>query len=39
MLEREGWPDSVFAFRDGVEIGPKMLTRVAKRTGLKPSDL
>jgi predicted RNA binding protein YcfA (HicA-like mRNA interferase family) len=28
-----------FAFHDGEEIGPKMLARVAKRTGLKPSDL
>jgi hypothetical protein len=29
----------VFAFHDGTEVGPKMLSRVAKRTGLKPSDL
>ena len=39
VLEREGWPDFVFAFHDGVEVGPKMLSRVAKRTGLKPTDL
>ncbi|MEM1043309.1 MAG: type II toxin-antitoxin system HicA family toxin [Bacteroidota bacterium] len=39
ILEREGWPDIVFAFHDGDEVGPKMLSRVAKRTGLKPSDL
>ncbi|MDT0632271.1 type II toxin-antitoxin system HicA family toxin [Rubrivirga sp. S365] len=39
VLEREGWPDFVFAFHDGVEVGPKMLSRVAKRTGLKPNDL
>ena len=39
VLEREGWPDFVFAFHDGVEIGPKMLSRVAKRTGLTPNDL
>lgn len=39
VLEREGWPDVVFAFHDGDEVGPKMLARVAKRTGLKPSDL
>jgi predicted RNA binding protein YcfA (HicA-like mRNA interferase family) len=24
-LERSGWPDFVFAFHDGDEIGPKML--------------
>lgn len=39
VLEREGWPDYVFAFHDGTEIGPKMLVRIAKHTGLKPSDI
>ena len=24
-LQRTGWPDFVFAFHDGEEIGPKML--------------
>jgi predicted RNA binding protein YcfA (HicA-like mRNA interferase family) len=38
-LSREGWPDYVFSFNDGEEIGPRMLSRIAKRTGLKPSDL
>ena len=38
-LAREGWPDFVFAFRDGDEIGPRMLSRIAKRTGLQLSDL
>ena len=38
-LNREGWPDFVFAFHDGEEIGPKMLARVAKHTGLRPEDL
>lgn len=38
-LAREGWPDVVFAFHDGEEIGPKMLARLAKHTGLKPEDL
>jgi predicted RNA binding protein YcfA (HicA-like mRNA interferase family) len=38
-LERDGWPDFVFAFHDGEEIGPRMLARIAKRTGLRPSDL
>lgn len=28
-LAREGWPDVVFAFHDGQEIGPRMLARVA----------
>ena len=38
-LQRSGWPDFVFAFHDGVELGPKMLTRIAKHTGLVPDDL
>lgn len=38
-LQREGYPDYVFAFHDGDEIGPRMLSRLAKRTGLKPEDL
>lgn len=38
-LSREGWADYVFAFHDGEEIGSKMMSRVAKRTGLKPEDL
>ena len=38
-LSRDGWPDFVFAFHDGEEIGPRMLTRIAKHTGLNPSDL
>ena len=39
ILEREGWPDYVFAFHDKETIGSKMLSRVAKKTGLKPDDL
>ncbi len=39
ILEREGWEDYVFAFRDSDEIGTKMLTRIAKKTGLKPENL
>ncbi len=38
-LSRSGWPDYVFAFHDGEEIGPRMLARIAKQTGLKPEDL
>ena len=38
-LEKYGYPDYVFAFHDGEEIGRKMLARVAKHTGLKPNDL
>jgi predicted RNA binding protein YcfA (HicA-like mRNA interferase family) len=38
-LQRDGWPDFVFAFPDNEEIGPRMLARIAKRTGLAPTDL
>ena len=38
-LSREGYADYVFAFHDGEEVGPRMLARVAKHTGLAPNDL
>lgn len=33
------YPDYIWAFRDSDEIGPKMLSRISKHTGLKPEDL
>jgi predicted RNA binding protein YcfA (HicA-like mRNA interferase family) len=38
-LERPGWADVVFAFHDNEELGPRMLARLAKYTGLTPEDL
>jgi len=38
-LGRPGWADYVFAFHDADEIGPKMLARIAKHTGLRPEDV
>jgi predicted RNA binding protein YcfA (HicA-like mRNA interferase family) len=38
-LQRSGWEDYVFAFHDDDEIGPAMLARIAKHTGLTPHDL
>ncbi|MGH7815367.1 MAG: type II toxin-antitoxin system HicA family toxin [Candidatus Binataceae bacterium] len=38
-LSRPGWPDYTFAFHDDAEIGPKMLARIAAKTGLTPEDL
>lgn len=38
-LSREGWADYVFAFHGGEEIGSKMMSRIAKKTGLKSEDL
>lgn len=39
VLARERYPNYVFAFKDGDEIGPRMLARIAKHTGLTPDDL
>jgi predicted RNA binding protein YcfA (HicA-like mRNA interferase family) len=39
VLSRSGWPDFVFAFHARVEIGPRMLARIARCTGLRPEDL
>ena len=39
VLEREGFADYVFAFHDRDEIGPRMLSRIAKKTGLRPEDI
>lgn len=38
-LSRDKWADFAFAFHDDEEIGPKMLARIAKRTGLTAEDL
>lgn len=38
-LSRPGWPDVIFAFHDNEEVGPRMLARIARHTGLSPEDL
>jgi predicted RNA binding protein YcfA (HicA-like mRNA interferase family) len=38
-LSHTGWTDYVFAFHDHDEIGPKMLAKIARHTGLQPDDL
>jgi predicted RNA binding protein YcfA (HicA-like mRNA interferase family) len=38
-LTRPEHPNFIWAFRDSEEIGPKMLARIAKHTGLRPEDL
>lgn len=38
-LSREGYRDFVYAFHDNEELGSRMLSRIAKHTGLKPSDV
>lgn len=39
ILSKAGMADYVFAFHDNEEIGPRMLSRIAKSTGLTPDDL
>lgn len=39
VLGRTGWTDYVFAFHGDAEIGPVMLKKIAKHTGLTPDDL
>jgi hypothetical protein len=38
-MQKAGYADFVWSFHDRVEIGPKMLTRIAKHTGLTVEDL
>lgn len=38
-LERLGWPDYVFAYRDRAELGPVALEKLEKKTRLAPGDL
>jgi hypothetical protein len=35
-LERAGHPEYVFAFHENDEIGPRMLARISRHTGLTP---
>jgi predicted RNA binding protein YcfA (HicA-like mRNA interferase family) len=39
ILRRSGWRNVTFAFHDKEEIGPRMLSRIAKHTGLCHEDL
>jgi predicted RNA binding protein YcfA (HicA-like mRNA interferase family) len=39
LLMRNGWPDYEFAFHDSDELGRKILSRIARHTGLRPEDL
>jgi predicted RNA binding protein YcfA (HicA-like mRNA interferase family) len=39
ILIKSGYPRYTFAFQDKEEIGPRMLARIAKHTGLTPDRL
>jgi hypothetical protein len=34
-----GWANYTFAFHDSEEVGPGLLARIAKKTGLRPEAL
>jgi predicted RNA binding protein YcfA (HicA-like mRNA interferase family) len=39
-LKHADFPEPyTWSFEDGEELGPRILARIAKKTGLKPSDL
>ena len=38
-LTRAGWAPYVWAFHDGDELGPVMLAKIGRKTGLTPADL
>jgi predicted RNA binding protein YcfA (HicA-like mRNA interferase family) len=39
LVHSEHSHEFTWAFHDGDEIGPRMLDRIAKQTGLKPEDI
>jgi predicted RNA binding protein YcfA (HicA-like mRNA interferase family) len=39
ILTKEGWPPFTWSFHARVEVGPPMLAKIAKATGLTPEDL
>jgi predicted RNA binding protein YcfA (HicA-like mRNA interferase family) len=39
VLAKMGRANVIFAFHDQEEIGPRMLSRIAKRTGLSDKDI
>lgn len=39
ILKHDGWSDYPFSFHDSDEIGPAMLVKIGKKTGLRPEDL
>ncbi len=39
IMTKKGWPDYPFSFHDSEELGPAILAKIAKKTGLQPTDL
>jgi predicted RNA binding protein YcfA (HicA-like mRNA interferase family) len=39
IMKKDGWADYPFSFHDSEELGPAILAKVFKKTGLQPKDL
>ena len=39
IMKKDDWPDFPFSFHDSEEIGPAMLAKMSKKTGILPRDL
>ncbi|MFB3918381.1 MAG: type II toxin-antitoxin system HicA family toxin [Terriglobales bacterium] len=39
QLVHKSFPEFTWSFHDTEELGPKMLSKIAKKTGLQPRDL
>jgi len=39
IMKRDGWPDYPFSFHDSDELGPAILAKLSKKTGLRIDDL
>ncbi len=39
ILKKVGWADYPFSFHNSEELGPVLLGKIAKTTGLQPTDL
>jgi hypothetical protein len=38
-MTKDGWPEYPFSFHDSEELGPAILAKISKKTGLQPQDL
>jgi hypothetical protein len=38
-MKKDGWADYPFSFHDSEELGPVILAKISKKTGLQPRDL
>jgi predicted RNA binding protein YcfA (HicA-like mRNA interferase family) len=39
IMKKDGWKDYPFSFHDSEELGPAILSKISRKTGLQPNDL